>query len=197
MDLSILTEALASKSYDKIAVICDNLMLQVAAEGTAFQNEWPYAIHLLGHIYADDINSARFLWKSIPPAIKEVQPEVGAAWKIGQKLWLRDYGGVHEEIRGFNWSPETQCLVAAFSDIYTRKMFQLAAAAYSTISVQDAALFWGMNEDEATKYALLEGWTLDEASRMLTVKKQPVVAEQKLDPGKLQRLTEYMFHLEH
>ena len=38
-----------------------------------------------------------------------------AAWKIGQRLWMRDYAGVHEAIRGFNWSPDTRDLVAAFS----------------------------------------------------------------------------------
>jgi len=60
-------------------------------------------------------NSARFLWKSIPSSIKESQPEVTAVWKIGQKLWLRDYAGVHEAIRGFDWTQELQTLVAAFS----------------------------------------------------------------------------------
>lgn len=42
-----------------------------------------------------------------------------------------------------------------------------------------------------------QGWNVDPASRMLTVKKQAIVMEQKLDPSKLQRLTEYVFHLEH
>lgn len=60
-------------------------------------------------------NSARFLWKSIPPAIKDGQPELIAAWKIGQKLWVRDYGGVHEAIHGFDWSQQVQGLVATFS----------------------------------------------------------------------------------
>lgn len=92
MDFSALNEAMAFKSYDKIADICDNLMLQViiriapfyrnlcrlstvnpnflslslssylplvrsqvASEGVAFQDEWPYAIHLLGHIYINDM----------------------------------------------------------------------------------------------------------------------------------------------
>ncbi|KAH0992425.1 hypothetical protein GBA52_003908, partial [Prunus armeniaca] len=64
----------------------------VAAEGVAFQEDWPYAIHLLGHIYAGDINSMRFLWKSMPATLKEGNPEVIVAWKIGQKLWMRDYG---------------------------------------------------------------------------------------------------------
>ncbi|THG07456.1 hypothetical protein TEA_003464 [Camellia sinensis var. sinensis] len=36
------------------------------------------------------------------------------------------------------------------SHVYTTKMFQLLLAAYSTISIQDASLFLGMNEDDAT-----------------------------------------------
>ncbi|XP_061337207.1 COP9 signalosome complex subunit 8 [Gastrolobium bilobum] len=197
MDFTTVTTALASKSYDKVADVCENLMLQVAADGISYQDDWPYAIHLLSHIYVHDINSARFLWKSIPSSIKESQPEVTAAWKIGQRLWLRDYAGVHEAIRGFDWSQELQGLVTAFSELYTKKMFQLLLSAYSTISIQDAALFLGMNEDDATSYVLQQGWTVDPASQMLTVKKQPIVIEQKLDPSKLQRLTEYVFHLEH
>ncbi|KAL5563213.1 hypothetical protein UlMin_033783 [Ulmus minor] len=197
MDFSALSEALESKSYQKIADICDNLMLQAAAEGVAFQDEWPYVIHLLGHIYSDDINSARFLWKSIRPAIKESQPELVAAWKIGQKLWVRDYGAVHEAIRGFEWSPQVQSLVAAFSELYTKKMFQLLESAYSTISIQDTALFLGMNGDDATNYVTRRGWIVDPASQMFTVKKQPIVKEQKVDPSKLQSLTEYVFCLEH
>jgi len=42
-----------------------------------------------------------------------------------------------------------------------------------------------------------QGWIVDPASRMLIMKKQPVATEQKLDPSKLQRLTEYVFHIEH
>ncbi|KAG6652957.1 COP9 signalosome complex subunit 8 [Carya illinoinensis] len=197
MDFTPLTEALASKSYEKIADICDNLLLQAAAEGVAYQDQWPYAIHLLGHFYVDDINSARFLWKSIPSEIKESQLELAAAWKIVQKLWTRDYGGVHEAIREFDWSQEVQGFVAAFSELYTKRMFQLLLSAYSTISIQDTALFLGMNEDDATNYVLQQGWDLDPASRMLTVKKQTTVTQQKLDASKLQRLTEYVFHLEH
>ncbi|XP_068660462.1 COP9 signalosome complex subunit 8-like isoform X3 [Aristolochia californica] len=161
MDFSLLNEALESKSYEKVADFCDELMLQAAAQGITFQDEWPYSIHLLGHLYINDVNSARFLWKSIPSPVKETRPEVVAVWKIGQRLWTRDYAGVHEAIRGFNWSPDVINFVAAFSD------------------------------------ALQHGWTVDPASQMLTVKKLPVVREQKLNPSKLQRLTEYVFHLEH
>ncbi|XP_042019537.1 COP9 signalosome complex subunit 8-like [Salvia splendens] len=197
MDISVLNEALAFKSYDKVADICDTFMFQAASEGASYQEDWPYAIHLIGHIYVNDINSARFLWKKIPLAVKESQPEVSAAWKIGQRLWIKDYASVHEAIREFIWSPQCQGIMAAFSEMYTKRMFQLLQSAYSTISIQDTALFLGMSEEDATNYVLQHGWTVDPASRMLTVKKQAVVTEQKLDHSKLQRLTEYVFHLEH
>lgn len=197
MDLSLLKQALDSQSYDKLANICDELMLQVAAQGLEFQHEWPYSIHLLSHLYANDVNSARFLWKTIPGHVKEAQPEVVAAWKIGQQLWMRNYAGVHEAIRGFDWSLEARGLVNALSELYTKKMFELLLNGYSTISVGDTALFLGMNEEDATDYAVQRGWMVDSVSGMLTVKKQPIVTEQKLDPSKLQRLTEYVFHLEH
>lgn len=63
----------------------------------------------------DDRNSARFLWKSIPSSIKENRPEVVAVWKIGQHLWTRNYAGVYDSIRGFNWSAEIQIFVASFA----------------------------------------------------------------------------------
>ncbi|KAL0648953.1 hypothetical protein Bca4012_047244 [Brassica carinata] len=167
MDLSPVTEALAVKSFDKIANICDNLMLQVASEGISFHDDWPYAIHLLGHLYVDDCDSARFLWKTIPSSVKESKPEVVAAWRIGQKLLTRDYAGVYEAIRGYDWSQETKDMVAAFS------------------------------EDDATTYVVKNGWIVDTASQMVTVKKQAFKREQKVDSSKLQRLAEYVFHLEH
>ncbi|KAK4401925.1 COP9 signalosome complex subunit [Sesamum angolense] len=58
-------------------------------------------------------------------------------------------------------------------------------------------LFFSLATSMLTTYAVRQGWTMDPASQMLTVKKQAVATEQKLDPSKLQRLTEYVFHLEH
>ncbi|KAF5936871.1 hypothetical protein HYC85_024377 [Camellia sinensis] len=166
---------MASKSYDKIADICDDHILQAHTLSLLLLlfhcfnagDYIPGRMALLDsssrphlhrrHCYCFGVlrNSARFLWKSIPSSVKESRPELVAVWKICQRLWMRDHAGVHEAIRGFNWSQETRDLVASFSDV------------------------------------LQQGWSVDPASRMLTVKKQPVVTEQKLDPSKLQRLTEY------
>ncbi|XP_013623921.1 PREDICTED: COP9 signalosome complex subunit 8-like [Brassica oleracea var. oleracea] len=170
---------------------------QVTSEGISFHDDWPYAIHLLGHLYVDDCDSARFLWKTIPSSVKESKPEVVAAWRIGQKLLTRDYAGVYEAIRGYDWSQETKDMVAAFSDVYRKRMFQLLMSAYSTITIRDLALFLGMTEDDATTYVVKNGWIVDTASQMVTVKKQAVKRGQKVDSSKLQRLAEDVFHLEH
>ncbi|KAJ7002739.1 COP9 signalosome complex subunit 8-like [Populus alba x Populus x berolinensis] len=53
------------------------------------------------------------------------------------------------------WSQQTQSLVAAFSEIYTERMFQLLLSAYSTVGIQDTALFLGMNEDDAASCKIL------------------------------------------
>lgn len=45
--------------------------------------------------------------------------------------------------------------------------------------------------------AVQNGWSLDVATKMLTVRKQKPQTNQKLDASKLQRLTECVFHLEH
>ncbi|OWM84935.1 hypothetical protein CDL15_Pgr027722 [Punica granatum] len=232
IDFSELREALSSQSYSKVADICDSLMLRVAAEGVPYQDEWPYALHLLGYLYVDDINSARFLWKSIPAAIKESQPELAAAWKVGQKLWTRDYAGVHEAVRGFDWSQETQGLVNSFLGVGARAIVEIPLwvgmpgrmwlektcnddvyLSLVPIGIDGVScptpeelhlhvdlgacldafvLTWMIYAD-----VLQQGWLVDPVSLMLTVKKPPVLKEQKLNPDKLQRLTEYVFQLEH
>lgn len=197
MDLTELKEVIESKQYDKIADICDELQLQLAAQGIKEPEGWPYSIHLLGHIYIQDINSARFLWKRMPLSVKESQPEVVAVWKIGQCMWTHDYAGVHGALHIFNWSPEVQQIITALSDSYTKRAFELLLAAYSTISVADTAQFLGMSNEDTLAYTLQRGWTLDSTSQMFTVKKIPAVMDQRLHSSTLQNLTEYVFHLEH
>ncbi|XP_052627623.1 receptor-like protein 33 [Lactuca sativa] len=46
---------MASRSYDKVTDICDQIMLQIASQGLAFQDEWSFDVHLLGHIYLNDL----------------------------------------------------------------------------------------------------------------------------------------------
>ncbi|KAG8081999.1 hypothetical protein GUJ93_ZPchr0014g47648 [Zizania palustris] len=196
MDLSDVHAALSTKSYAALAPLCDDLLLQVTSRGAA-TDDWPYAVHLLAHLFLNDLNSARFLWKSTPQEAKDARPELAAVWKIGQCLWNRDYSGVYTAAQGFEWNPEIADFVTAFLESYRKRIFQLLTSAYSTISIADVAHFMGMNEEDATNYAMHNCWSLDATTKMLTVVKPKVKTNQKLDASKLQRLTECVFHLEH
>ncbi|AQK43691.1 COP9 signalosome complex subunit 8-like [Zea mays] len=196
MDLSAVQAALSDKSYTAVASLCDELLLQAASKGTN-TDEWPYSVHLLAHLYINDLNSARFFWKSLPQEVKDTRPELAAVWRIGQCLWNRDYAGVNTAAQGFEWGPDLTEFITAFLESYRQRIFKLLTSAYSTISVADVAHFMGMSEEDATNYAVQIGWSLGAATKMLTVKKPKAQINQKLDASKLQRLTECVFHLEH
>jgi len=196
MDLSAVQAALSDKSYSGLAPLCDDLLLQTASRG-ATTDEWPYAAHLLAYLYLNDLNSARFFWKSLPQEVKDARPELVVVWRIGQSLWNRDYAGVYTTAQGFEWGPELADFITAFLESYRKRIFQLLTSAYSTISVPDVAHFMGMSEEDATNFAVENGWSLDASTNMLTVKKPKTQTNQKLDASKLQRLTECVFHLEH
>ncbi|VAH47770.1 unnamed protein product [Triticum turgidum subsp. durum] len=187
MDLSAVHAALSAKSYSAIATLCDDLLLQVRILPSR-NDVWSGGVSR---------NSARFLWKTVPQEVKEAHPELGAIWKIGQCLWNRDYAGVYTSAQGFEWGPEIADFVAGFLESYRKRIFELLTSAYTTISIADVAHFMGMSEEDATNYAVQNGWSLDVATKMLTVRKQKPQTNQKLDASKLQRLTECVFHLEH
>ncbi|RLM85777.1 COP9 signalosome complex subunit 8 [Panicum miliaceum] len=60
----------------------------VTASRGATTDEWPYAVHLLAHLYLNDydLNSARFFCKSLPQKAKDARPEFVVVWRIGQCL---------------------------------------------------------------------------------------------------------------
>ncbi|GBG69486.1 hypothetical protein CBR_g4180 [Chara braunii] len=142
-------------------------------------------------------NSARFLWKRIPTNIKQSNQELAAVWAIVQKMWLRNRAQCHEAIRGFPWSPILQPVIAAVAEDYRESMYKLLCTAYSTISLADAAAFLGLPECDTVNLMVSRGCSIDPATKMLTVRARPTVTDQKTNMGHLQKLTEYVFHLEH
>ncbi|CAM6116277.1 unnamed protein product [Calypogeia fissa] len=195
--LNAIHEAISARRFTELADLLDNLELETAAAGAAIPHDWPYTIHLLGHVVVDDLNSARFLWKRTPAVVKQNNAELTAAWKIVQCLWSHDHAAVHDALRGHDWSPDVQPVISAIAEDYSKRILKLLYTAYSTISVGDAASFLGMTENEVVNYTVQHGWTLDPLAKMLTVSPITSTVEQKTDASQLQSLTEYVFHLEH
>ncbi|XP_038644276.1 COP9 signalosome complex subunit 8 isoform X3 [Scyliorhinus canicula] len=67
-----------------------------------------YAQLLALYLLHNDMNTARYLWKRIPQAIKTANPELGAIWSVGQRIWQRDFPGIYTVISSHQWSDTIQ-----------------------------------------------------------------------------------------
>jgi COP9 signalosome complex subunit 8 len=64
------------------------------------------------------------LWRRIPEAVKLAEEELNAVWRIGQKMWQRDFYLVHIALaQTENWSEP----VAPIMDALKGMLFQAVA----------------------------------------------------------------------
>ena len=113
-------------------------------------------------------NGAKFCWKRIPTSTKQ-DPELSAIWKIGQAMWKKNYVDFYKNATQFNWSAVTKTLVESligkwvkwkqssrwqFSHLKKKKekfrnyTFHLIAKAYTTISIADASIYFGLPAEQ-------------------------------------------------
>uniref|UniRef100_A0A670HUE7 COP9 signalosome complex subunit 8 n=1 Tax=Podarcis muralis TaxID=64176 RepID=A0A670HUE7_PODMU len=130
-----------------------------------------YAQLLALYLLHNDMNNARYLWKRIPPAIKSANPELGAIWSVGQRIWQRDFPGIYTTIGAHQWSESIQPIMEALRDATRRRAFGLVSQAYTSISADDFAAFVGLPIEEAVKGVLDQGWQADSSTRMVMPKK--------------------------
>ncbi|GAB4820900.1 hypothetical protein N2152v2_007946 [Parachlorella kessleri] len=94
------------------------------------------------------------------------------------------------------WSPQLQPLVKALSSKLRGDMLGLVMRAYSNLSPGKLGVLLGLPEQEAMQLAREQGWELDEASGLLLVKSRPAASQAHASQQQLQRLAEFVVHLE-
>ncbi|PSN29508.1 COP9 signalosome complex subunit 8 [Blattella germanica] len=62
-----------------------------------------YAQLLAIYLYQNDLCNAKYLWKRIPQNVKNSHAELVNIWKVGQKMWQRDFPGVYAALN-VDWS---------------------------------------------------------------------------------------------
>nr|XP_056712544.1 COP9 signalosome complex subunit 8 [Euleptes europaea] len=170
-----------------------------------------YAQLLALYLLHNDMNNARYLWKRIPAAIKSANPELGAIWSVGQRIWQRDFPGIYTTIGAHQWSETIQPIMEALRDATRRRAFGLVSQAYTSISADDFAAFVGLPVEEAVKGVLEQGWQADSSTRMVMPKKpgpqepafnrfhplsEPALVPPIPNEQQLARLTDYVAFLE-
>ncbi|KAK7493370.1 hypothetical protein BaRGS_00015496 [Batillaria attramentaria] len=148
------------------------------------------------YLLKNDLCNAKFLWKRIPQSVKSGNGELSLIWVVGQHMWQRDYPGVYEALRK-DWSESIRPIMSALSESVRKQALNLVRLAYSSINVDEFAVFMGLPVAEAKQAALSEGWTLDSQARFLTPKKpEPVLSATLPNEQHLSVLTDYVSFLE-
>lgn len=56
--------------------------------------------------------NAKYLWKRIPQNVKNSYAELACIWKVGQKMWQRDFLGVYTALT-VDWSENVGYIMQA------------------------------------------------------------------------------------
>ena len=157
-----------------------------------------YKVHLLAYMLTEQLDSARFLWKRIPAELKGGDAELRALWAIGTAMWQKDHAGMMAALSAHAWSPPLVAqLASALLSAQLERSFAALGRAYSSIPAAKLAAKLGVPVSKVEELAAAHSWTADAVTGAL----KPMQPEPEAQPAsgqadQLQRLTEYVAHLE-
>ncbi len=69
--------------------------------------------------------NAKYLWKRIPQNVKSSHSELNSIWKVGQKMWLRDFPGVYAALNT-EWSENVSQIMQALQGLFEYSLFLIS-----------------------------------------------------------------------
>eukprot|EP01111_Echinosteliopsis_oligospora_P013326 TRINITY_DN475_c0_g1_i1.p1 TRINITY_DN475_c0_g1~~TRINITY_DN475_c0_g1_i1.p1 ORF type:complete len:200 (-),score=42.73 TRINITY_DN475_c0_g1_i1:87-686(-) len=188
-------QLIASGNWNQLALLTEHIELESSNEAPNAAAPSFYKVQLFTYLIINDLDSARFLWKRIPTEIRAAHPELGLIWKIGQAMWKREYANVYASLR-VDWSPLCLPLANALTDQFRQRSYALICKAYTSISVNDAAIILGLAPSDVVTSTTAQGWKFDAATNMLSPKQISQQQIQKTGLDQLSSLTKYVVFLE-
>ncbi|GAX73852.1 hypothetical protein CEUSTIGMA_g1302.t1 [Chlamydomonas eustigma] len=192
--IDAVSASLQERHYEQLSKILDACELE--SSNPHVLEDWPCALHLLGHIYNQNLNDARFLWKRIPASVKQNNPELEAVWRLLQFAWSRQYQGLWQALQGYQWSTQLQPLIESLVIKMREHLLDLISTAYATVTPAKIALLCGMTQAETLSTCRLLGWQIDDSTGMCKVLPKNTEGKKLDSAANLQQMTEYMIHLE-
>lgn len=117
--------------------------------------------------------SAKFLWKRIPPEIKDADQELSLIWLVGKLLWKKNYSEIYPAINSCSsWPNHLKNIMNLISESTRQRVIALISRAYSSIRLAEASNLLGLSSNETKELALKHDWTYDEPSGFLIIKQR-------------------------
>ncbi|XP_067002457.1 COP9 signalosome complex subunit 8 [Anabrus simplex] len=154
-----------------------------------------YAQLLAIYLFQNDLCNAKYLWRRIPQNMKNSHPELGTVWKVGQKMWQRDFPGVYGALNA-DWSENVVQVMQALQESVRKRALHLVAHAYSSISLDDLGKFVGLPAEQAAQLAVEQGWQVDSSFMVSPCRPSTGPDEVTSSEDQLYKLTEFVSFLE-
>uniref|UniRef100_K3WSC4 COP9 signalosome complex subunit 8 n=1 Tax=Globisporangium ultimum (strain ATCC 200006 / CBS 805.95 / DAOM BR144) TaxID=431595 RepID=K3WSC4_GLOUD len=163
-----------------------------------------YTSYLLVLLLANNLNDARFLWKRIAVSVKQGSEPLRNAWEVGKALWQRQvidlnlwsFAAAYVAMNQ-SWPHEVQPLVDLLKQLTRESTAELLSAAYSTISISDAANALGFaHQDELAHYCAALQWQVSLEERVIRPKPLAHALRHNTGLEQLESLSQYVLHLE-
>ncbi|KAI8373760.1 COP9 signalosome, partial [Blakeslea trispora] len=125
-----------------------------------------YPIYLACCVLTRDLQTARFVRKRI--LINKINStEIEAIWACIVNLIKKNYPQVYDDLDSIEWSESMQLLVNDIRKETRENMFYILSKAYQSISLSQAAHYFGVPEEQALEELLYRGWSWNETTRIL------------------------------
>jgi len=177
-----------------IVALCDCLELDLAHSVLAVHDSATvYKAQLLAHLLLGQTDAARFLWKRLPPQMRE-EPELQALWNVGKARWAKDTAAACAALGARQWAPPVvPTLASALESRLRDDEWATIGLVFSSIRPDTLASRLGLPVASASEGAAARGWPL-EGECYRPVKPEPAA---RPVPGAdaLRRLTEFVAHL--
>lgn len=180
-----------SEDYVSLAAVLNNEEIQCASD----LHQWPAALHMLALIFTGDLEDARMLHKRLPEEQKKDSP-VQMVLALLQVLWHKQYEVTYQVLQQTQWPDEMRPLIRAVEQSFRGKMVDLVSKAYSQIRIEKGTALLGLPSEQIIQEAPGFGWAWNPGTRIFTVQKKSRQKSMPSNHTQIQRLTQYVAHLE-
>ncbi|GAB6021635.1 hypothetical protein CHUAL_004220 [Chamberlinius hualienensis] len=149
------------------------------------------------YLLQNDLCSAKYLWKRTPQSVKQSTPEIVNVWNVGQKMWLRDFYGIHTALNQ-EWSENVATIMNSLKEAVRNRAVNLVARAYSSIRIDEFAAMVGLNTQQSLQLVLQHNWNFNQESGMVLPSRAAIYLPDagRRSEQQLAKLTEFVSFLE-
>mmetsp|Transcript_41442 Transcript_41442/g.96355 ORF Transcript_41442/g.96355 Transcript_41442/m.96355 type:complete len:214 (-) Transcript_41442:176-817(-) len=194
-------QLVAGGRFAELVTACEELelaprSLDVATAAEVDQQGLLCAVQVLSYLLEGQLDAARFLWKRTPAPVQQ-HPQAAAAHRVLAARWRRQYAEAYSQLAaGPPWDSRLQPLVTEVISRSRDGLLDKIGTAYKVVALTHIATVLGLDAVAARTACESRGWALDAEGN---VSPSPIKSGDDLlhmGDAQLQKLTEYMAHLE-